>query len=293
MNVFCEGTAEIRHKGTGVVYDIDSDELSFEAVGSDERPMGVELRYEAVVEHHALGHLSWALWEYPVGVENYRETNVNGHEVVEDFDYGLEHEPNRDWFAYKPPADPYTVYMDSLYQTGDMLADHGNDDGHYLLNRMIFSHQITAMEAYLSDRLLRAVLDNSEAMNRLMAHDKELSQKKFTLAQIAADPDLVTNTVQRHLRSIVYHNLDRVDALYRIAFDVKIIDLIGDAPALFKAIKLRHDCVHRNGFDENGIKLNVFTIEFGQNVASDIMAFVGRVETEMRAKASPPPTVPF
>lgn len=173
--------------------------------------------------------------------------------------------------------------------TGHLPIDHGKDDGHYLLNRMIFSHQITALESYLSDRLLRAVLDTREAMNRLMAHDKELSQKKFTLAQIAAEPDLVKNTVQRHLRSIVYHNLDRVDALYRIAFDVKIVDLIGDAAALFRAIKLRHDCVHRNGFDDRGIKLNIFTIEFGQKVATDIMAFVGRVEAEMRAKASPPP----
>lgn len=105
MNVYCQGTAEIRHKDTGVIYDIDSDELSFDAVGSDERPMGVELRYEAIVEHPALGRLSWSLREYPAGIENYRSTDVNGHEVVEDLDYGLEHEPNRDWFAYRPPAD--------------------------------------------------------------------------------------------------------------------------------------------------------------------------------------------
>jgi hypothetical protein len=250
------------------------------------------VRYQATLEHSALGLLSWSLWEYPVGVENYRETDLNGHEVVEDFDYGLGHEPDRDWLSYIPPADPYTVYMDSLYQTGDLLADHGNDDGHYLLNRMIFSHQITALEAYLGDALLRAVLANQEAMNRLMANDKDLLQKKFTLAQIAADPDLVKNNIQRHLRSILYHNLDKVDALYRIAFDVKILDLVSDTPTLFKAIKLRHDCVHRNGFDSNGIKLNVFTIQFVQDTASAIMAFVTKIETEMRAKARTPPSVP-
>ena len=91
----------------------------------------------------------------------------------------------------------------------------------------------------------------------------------------------------------MYHNLDRVDVLYRIAFDVKIVDLIGDAPALFRAIKLRHDCVHRNGFDDRGVKLNVFTIEFRKKVAADIMAFVGKVEAEMRVKASPPPKIPI
>ena len=60
--------------------------------------MGPEIHYEAVVEHRELGPLTWSLWEYPVGIENYNETDVGAHELIEDFDYGFEHEPEpNDW----------------------------------------------------------------------------------------------------------------------------------------------------------------------------------------------------
>jgi hypothetical protein len=51
--------------------------------------MGPEIRHQAQIEHSELGELTWSLWEYPEGVENARESNVDGHEITEDFDYGL------------------------------------------------------------------------------------------------------------------------------------------------------------------------------------------------------------
>lgn len=76
--------------------------------------------------------------------------------MIEDFDYGLEHgEPEPDeWLEYSPPDNPFTVFMSSYHQTGDLLADHGTDDGGHVLNRMVFSHQVTALEAYLGDTLM-------------------------------------------------------------------------------------------------------------------------------------------
>ncbi|MEY9124787.1 MULTISPECIES: hypothetical protein [Bradyrhizobium] len=91
MEIYCKGTARIRHNMTGEIYEIESDELDWDAVASDERQMGPEIHYEAAVEHPKLGELTWGLWEYPVGLENYHETNAGPHEVIEDFEYGLEH----------------------------------------------------------------------------------------------------------------------------------------------------------------------------------------------------------
>lgn len=150
MKIYCDGKALIRHCDTGEIHEIDSDELDWEAAGGDEREMGAETHYQAVVEHPVLGLLSWELWEYPVGVENYKNTDVRTHEVVDDFIYGLEHEPEPDeWLDYAAPDAPFKIFMDSYHHTGDMLADHGDESGGFLLNRMIFSHQITALEAYL------------------------------------------------------------------------------------------------------------------------------------------------
>ena len=56
---------------------------------SDQRQMGLETHFEAVIEHPELGTVTWGVWEYPQGVENYKNSDASEHTVVNDFDYGL------------------------------------------------------------------------------------------------------------------------------------------------------------------------------------------------------------
>ncbi|QHO74588.1 hypothetical protein ACH79_20000 [Bradyrhizobium sp. CCBAU 051011] len=193
MQVYCRGTARIRHRETGEIHEIESDELDWEIVDSDERGMGPELHHEASVDHPALGMLTWGLWEYPVGVENYDDTNVGQHEILEDFDYGLEHEmPDPDeWLDLTPPHDPCFVFLGSFRDTTDLLASHGSDDGGHLVNRLVFSHQITALETYLGDTLLNEVFADTDALQRLVDESEDLKKEKFTLSEISKDPALV------------------------------------------------------------------------------------------------------
>jgi hypothetical protein len=289
MNIYCRGTASIRHRLTSEVHEIEREELDWDAVGGDERQMGPEIHYHAVLEHPDLGALNWSLWEYPVGVQNYRETNIGEHELIKDFDYGLEHEEPEpdDWIAYALPDSPFSIFLASRQQTGELLANYGRDGGVCLLNRMVFSHQITALEAYLGDTLLKEVLRDNDAITRLLQKDSDLAQMKFTLAEIAADPDLVRKKVGEYLRSILYHNLAKVDFLYGIALQLKILPLVeGRKKDLFQAVSLRHDCVHRNGFDEDGKELTVFTRQFVQEKSNLIKEFVAKIEKAVRARSS-------
>lgn len=91
--------------------------------------MGLELHYEAVVEHPELGKIVWGLWEYPVGIENYQKTDAG------------------------PPDDPFTVFLNSYHGSSHLLAESGSSDGGHLVNRLVFSHQVTALEADLGDTL--------------------------------------------------------------------------------------------------------------------------------------------
>jgi len=291
MQVYCKGTARIRQHGTGEIYEIESDELDWDAVGGDERQMGSEVHHEATVEHTELGELTWGLWEYPLGIESHHETNVGLHEVIKDFDYRLEHgEPEpEEWVDYSIPDAPFTIFMSSYHHTGDLLADYGSDSGGHLVNRMIFSHQITAMEAYLADRLIKEIEADPGALRSLLDQDDDLAKEKFTLAEISKDPALVERKVREHLRSIQYHNLAKVDVLYNIALGIRILKGGNDKPSLFKAVMLRHDCVHRNGFDRDGNELNVFTKTFVQDTADLIKVFVERIEKAVRARSADPP----
>lgn len=96
--IYSRGRARIRHVATGEIFEIDAGELDWEAIGSEERQMGPENAYSAVVHHPELGQLTWGLWEYPIGVENMVETEVNGHELLENIDFGLQHLPDDDEF---------------------------------------------------------------------------------------------------------------------------------------------------------------------------------------------------
>ncbi len=151
---------------------------------------------------------------------------------------------------------------------------------------MVFSHQVTALEAYLGDTLLKEVMADTGAMQRLIDQDDDLAKEKFTLAEISKEAGLVERKVREHLRSILYHNLAKVDVLYNIALGVRILTLAGDKKSLFKAVLLRHDCVHRNGFDKDGNELKVFTKAFVQNTADLIKAFVEDIEKAVRAQSA-------
>lgn len=95
MHIKTSGTAIIRHKDTGQELKIEADEISdlWDSVVADEEPMGTRTTWEASIELPDLGTLTWQLWEYPEGALNGTDTDVDGHELVSDFQITLEHDP--------------------------------------------------------------------------------------------------------------------------------------------------------------------------------------------------------
>lgn len=91
MEVYVIGKAIIKHKKTKELLQIECTELDFDMVGSDERKMGSENHYQASIEKTNFGVLTWNVREYPVGIENHKDTDCGEHELLEDFDYGLRH----------------------------------------------------------------------------------------------------------------------------------------------------------------------------------------------------------
>jgi hypothetical protein len=122
MGVSVEGIARIRHRSTGVIYQISPDELDWQESAADERQMGIEVGHVAQIDHPQLGQLTWEIWEYPIGMENHRETDIGDHVLLENFALGLAPDPDVDeeqtridelveWFGgrYEDPAErtPY------------------------------------------------------------------------------------------------------------------------------------------------------------------------------------------
>jgi len=189
--------------------------------------------------------------------------------------------PEDEWLDQYSDPDPHETFMDSYRHSQEILRDHGGENGNHLINRMVFTQQVTALEAYLGDTLIRAVKDNPLALSRLAEKDTTLNESKHKLSDIAANPSFVTDKVIGYLRGLVYHNIQKVDLLYRTALEIRIFgdgDLNG---RLLEAIKYRHDCVHRNGNDKDGNRLDIFTKAYVGSVADLMRDLVDRVERDM------------
>lgn len=119
-----------------------------------------------------------------------------------------------------------------------------------------------------------------------MDESEDLKKEKFTLAEISKDPAFVQGKVRSYLRGILYHNLRKVDVLYRIALGVRLLDLAADKDFLFRLVNLRHDCVHRNGNDPDGNEQKIFTPGFVRQAADAVRNFVQNVEVAVRSSTA-------
>jgi hypothetical protein len=69
-------------------HQFNASDFDFESVDSDERQMGAEITYEGIIERDcACGQnieVTHRFWEYPEGVENHKETECAGAEIIEN-----------------------------------------------------------------------------------------------------------------------------------------------------------------------------------------------------------------
>lgn len=187
-----------------------------------------------------------------------------------------------DWTEYDVPDNPHRVFdatYDQMMNLLDAEIDTPADD--QIIARMIFSQIISAMEAFLADTLITEVFSDEDKLRNLLAKDIEIKKQQFTLKDIASDKGIVENTVKAYLRKILYHNLGKVHFLYKVALNIDLKINENEWKHLHKAILHRHDCVHRNGFNSNGEKNEIFTKDYVKKTAAMIKRLVDSVDNAL------------
>lgn len=209
-------------------------------------------------------------------------------EVSADYAFFSPPTDTDDWLNTDLPLDPYEIFISSHYHLGDILSEYGvGGSGNLphsalLINRMVFTQQVSALEAYLGDTLIKRVLDSEEALQKLLAQDKDLKDIKLSLACVSKNPNIVRDTVKNHLQETLFHNLAKVASLYKIALNIDIWPSQEIKKKLFTAITYRHDCVHRDGRDKNGQELLVFTSEYVREVLDAFSSFAKHISESLR-----------
>jgi hypothetical protein len=228
--------------------------------------------------------------EFPVRVQTVAygcEVTLDDYPNTEvEAGYPFDTEPDDDWYDRDVPASPYEHFTDAYHHLGHLLAQITGEarkiyvppSSLELFNRMVFTQGIAALEAYLGDTLKNGVLGSAHSTRAMLVGDNELKAMSISLADIAANPKIVQDTVAKHLSGLIYHNLAKVNKLYKIAFGINIWPSKGASDKMYVAVEWRHHCVHRNGKDKDGNLLTGITREYVDDILDTARDMVIHIE---------------
>ena len=185
--------------------------------------------------------------------------------------------------AYEPPTDPFSLFQETTQRcliVADMEFDARNDP--QFLKRMAFTTIVTALETYLSDSLLNEIKANNAALGSLIAKDRHFAAMKIPLADLVNSPDFASLHVRKSIQEIPFHNLPRADVIYKSALGISLRSDEDRWKRLNEDMRIRHDCVHRNGHNSDGERREDITSDFVMRAADDCRSLAQAVETQLR-----------
>lgn len=186
-----------------------------------------------------------------------------GHEVPEDLINELADELTQQCWEWAPVAVPEydDEYYSDRYQEYEYIDVYGNfkkaiknietllnveidKTAQQHLHRMLFVSVITAMETYLSDAFINTVMPEQDLLRKLVETSPEFKKKTIALSELFNSMENIREEVKRYLSEISWHHLQRITPMYKATLNV---DFPKDLGEVYKAIRTRHDIVHRNG----------------------------------------------
>lgn len=188
-------------------------------------------------------------------------------------------------YAISKNKEPYKNFLESIYELNAMLDIRLPDKKLSLtMARILYATAITAMETYLSDTFINRVVNNGVYLRRCVETDLEFRNRKLDLTDIFKRKETLQGEVQEYLAGVLFHNLAKVRLMYK---SVLSIEFPGDMKPLFKAVKTRHDIVHRGGKDKSGDITSIEQEEV-KSLITTLKAFVKTIEEQLSNTAAEP-----
>jgi len=157
-----------------------------------------------------------------------------------------------------------------------------------MLARMLLAQSITALEVFLADTLILTVSSSQKAQEKLLGSKTlGIGNKQFKLADAIGVEDFAKTRLLEHLRAVSFHNIQSANGLFRVGLGIDILPE-GDKLALVqKSIKMRHDCVHRNGVDRDTGELHQIDQAFLLSLSDTLSEMVKSVDEKVDEFESP------
>lgn len=179
------------------------------------------------------------------------------------------------------------LFEDSVFAGTEMLNVDVSAQTKRAIYVMVFAHVVAAVEGFLATTFITTTLSSSTYIQRLVESDPEFAERKLTVKEIFSKHATLKDDIGTYLKDLIFHRLDKVKPMFKAVFDIDF----GDIKWLFQAVRVRHDCVHRAGYDKDGepIELNSQDLI---NLMHACLDLVKRVDAEIMALPAVEPLLP-
>jgi len=198
------------------------------------------------IENFDEGHPEW---------ENYKDQYFEELKFEQD-------ESDEDWWGDfheqwrsvdgKTPHELFTI---SMMESRDLLdSSHLDEPPHHVLS-MLYGHVVASIEGYLYATFRELVLNDDGLSLSFVKNDDSFSNKtvsyKVLFFKYKEDP--LRKLIDEYLQNFLFHKIKKVSSMYKKVLGVDF----GEVKWLYDAVAMRHDCVHRAGFDREGNKVKL------------------------------------
>jgi hypothetical protein len=173
------------------------------------------------------------------------------------------------------------IYQTDISSIGELINPDFELTSEFSVLVMCHAHIISAIELFLSSTIIHKVSNSEELIKKLIESDPEFGKRKFTLKNIFQEQEKLKVTVASYLKKLIFHDLNKVKLMYKSVLNIDF----GNISWLFKAVLLRHDCVHRAGYDKEGKKadISVESIRELMDLCNSLTAKIDTSIVEMRS----------
>lgn len=240
--------------------------------------MGIAKRLwmEQQEEQYAEERLQWI--QEQLNDEEANENHPRWEELAAEFD-----NRDKDYYDYAddwnvPGKTRLELFDESIQAVLEILNIEVSDSATRNLYVMLYGHTVAAVEGFLSSTFISTTLTSNTYIQALVESDPEFANRKFTLKDFFAKQASLHNEIGTYLKEVIFHNVFKVKSMYMSVFNIDF----GDVVWLSKAVLVRHDCVHRAGYDKEGLEVPI-TSRAIKDLVAQCKALVHTVDAQIHA----------
>lgn len=150
------------------------------------------------------------------------------------------------------------------------------------LRRHLYVGVIACLETYLSDAFINTVLSNENYLKSFFTSFKDFREQKLGMNELPDFASKQEEIAKKAMLGVIYHNLPKVSKMYEKTLSIEFPKF----SEIYKAVSIRHDLVHRNGKNKDGIEISIDSIMV-DDIISKFESFISEIDQKLKEKDNP------